>query len=153
MVINKWFPLMVNRSSKSFSERSAIYQTHNKSLIVQVKCNTRQLSVVVVSGQSEACIAFLRGTNALEHIKSYNNEQYLSGWDTRYLSSASCQCIFLVIVFLKSIDNFGICGVILSFTRWWRKRNQREGQDYTKKESHIETAVTFYVSLINSKRQ
>ncbi len=36
---------------------------------------TRQLSVVVVSRQSEAGVAFLGGSNPLQHIKSCKNKE------------------------------------------------------------------------------
>lgn len=43
-------------------------------LMLQVNVITWQLSVVVISRQSKAGVAFLGGTNALQHIKPCNDK-------------------------------------------------------------------------------
>lgn len=67
-----------------FPPLKAGWTVRTKSTWMQVSPLTWQLSVVVVSWHTEAGVAFLRGTDALQHIKPWNNKQSASHIWMRY---------------------------------------------------------------------
>lgn len=71
-----WIPHMIKKIfSKNKWLKVLKYITWTNVFKLWDNLVTWQLSVVVVSRQSEAGVAFLSGTNALQHVKPWNDKQ------------------------------------------------------------------------------
>lgn len=92
------FPSLSTRNvSKRLTEKYT-FHIYSKTLMRQVNLITRQLSVVVISRQSEAGVAFLSGANALQHIKPCKSKQSAvynqAEFHHDYLQHAGCGFFF-----------------------------------------------------------